>query len=61
MLSSLARELGASITGAGQTLAVPGEYRSAMFDRGSCTKWGRRLDILVHSIAFAPKSDLSGA
>ena len=52
----LARELGASITGA-VDVAVPGQLE-AMFDQIR-TKWGR-LDILVHSIAFAPKSDLQG-
>jgi enoyl-[acyl-carrier protein] reductase I len=50
----LARELAASITGA-VDVAVPGQLE-AMFDQIR-TKWGR-LDILVHSIAFAPKSDL---
>jgi enoyl-[acyl-carrier protein] reductase I len=52
----LARELGPSITGA-VDVAVPGQLE-AMFDQIR-TKWGR-LDILVHSIAFAPKSDLQG-
>ena len=52
----LARELGASITGA-VDVAVPGQLE-AMFDQIR-TKWSR-LDILVHSIAFAPKSDLQG-
>ena len=52
----LARELGASITGA-VDVAVPGQLE-AMFDQIR-TKWGR-LDILVHSIAFAPKDDLQG-
>ena len=52
----LARELAASITGA-VDVAVPGQLE-AMFDQIR-TKWGR-LDILVHSIAFAPKSDLQG-
>ena len=52
----LAHELGASITGA-VDVAVPGQLE-AMFDQIR-TKWGR-LDILVHSIAFAPKSDLQG-
>jgi enoyl-[acyl-carrier protein] reductase I len=52
----LARELGASITGP-LDVSVPGQLEDA-FDqvRG---KWGR-LDILVHSIAFAPKRDLEG-
>ena len=56
MLSRLPSELGASITGA-VDVAVPGQLE-AMFDQIR-TKWGR-LDILVHSIAFAPKSDLQG-
>ena len=52
----LARELEASIVGevdvsvTGQLEAMFGQIRS---------KWGR-LDILVHSIAFAPKADLQG-
>jgi enoyl-[acyl-carrier protein] reductase I len=52
----LAQELEASITGA-LDVAVPGQLE-AIFDdiRG---KWGK-LDILVHSIAFAPKEDLRG-
>jgi enoyl-[acyl-carrier protein] reductase I len=52
----LAHNLGASITGA-VDVAVPGQLE-AMFDQIR-TKWGR-LDILVHSIAFAPKGDLQG-
>ena len=52
----LARELGASITGA-VDVTVPGQLE-AMFDQIR-SKWGR-LDILVHSIAFAPKADLQG-
>src|SRR3984885_9746226 len=52
----LARELEAPITGA-LDVAVPGELE-AMFDRIR-SDWGR-LDILVHSIAFAPKDDLQG-
>ena len=52
----LARELGASITGA-VDVAVPGQLE-AMFDEIGI-RWGR-LDILVHSIAFAPKGDLQG-
>ena len=52
----LANELGASITGA-VDVAVPGQLE-AVFDQIR-TKWGR-LDILVHSIAFAPKNDLQG-
>jgi enoyl-[acyl-carrier protein] reductase I len=52
----LARELDASITGE-VDVAVPGQLE-AMFDRIR-GQWGR-LDILVHSIAFAPKEDLQG-
>jgi enoyl-[acyl-carrier protein] reductase I len=52
----LARELGALITG-GVDVSVPGQLE-AMFDQVRST-WGR-LDILVHSIAFAPKADLQG-
>jgi enoyl-[acyl-carrier protein] reductase I len=52
----LAQELGATITGA-LDVSSPGELE-AMFDRIR-TQWGR-LDILVHSIAFAPKDDLQG-
>ncbi len=52
----LARELGASITGA-VDVAVPGQLE-ALFDQIR-TKWGR-LVILVHSIAFAPQDDLQG-
>jgi enoyl-[acyl-carrier protein] reductase I len=48
----LARELEAPITGA-LDVAVPGELERIRSD------WGR-LDILVHSIAFAPKEDLQG-
>ena len=47
----LAQELGASITG-GVDVSIPGQLE-AMFDRVR-SQWGR-LDILVHSIAFAPK------
>jgi len=52
----LARELGASIV---LTLDVskPGEFE-AVFDSIQDT-WGR-LDVAIHSIAFAPKSDLQG-
>jgi enoyl-[acyl-carrier protein] reductase I len=52
----LASELEASIAGA-LDVTVPGQLE-AIFDqiRG---QWGR-LDILVHSIAFAPKADLQG-
>jgi enoyl-[acyl-carrier protein] reductase I len=52
----LARELEASITGA-VDVSVPGQLE-AMFNQ-ICSQWGR-LDILVHSIAFAPKADLQG-
>ncbi len=52
----LARELEASIT-APLDVSVPGELE-AVFDKIAAT-WGR-LDILVHSIAFAPKQDLQG-
>ncbi len=52
----LARELGASITGA-VDVAVPGQLET-VFDEIRA-RWGR-LDILVHSIAFAPKGDLQG-
>jgi len=52
----LARGLEASITGE-VDVAVPGQLE-AMFDQIR-SKWGR-LDILVHSIAFAPKADLQG-
>ena len=38
-------------------VSVPGQLE-AMFDR-IAIEWGR-LDILVHSIAFAPKADLQG-
>ena len=52
----LARELGASITGA-LDVSVPGQLE-AIFDQIRA-QWGK-LDILVHSIAFAPKADLQG-
>jgi enoyl-[acyl-carrier protein] reductase I len=52
----LARELGAEITGA-LDVSVPGQLE-AIFDRIRA-QWGK-LDILVHSIAFAPKEDLQG-
>jgi enoyl-[acyl-carrier protein] reductase I len=52
----LARELEASIT-APLDVSVPGELE-AVFEKIAAT-WGR-LDILVHSIAFAPKQDLQG-
>ena len=50
----LARELEASITGP-VDVSTPGQLEG-MFDRVR-SQWGR-LDILVHSIAFAPKEDL---
>jgi enoyl-[acyl-carrier protein] reductase I len=52
----LARDLEASLTGP-LDVTVPGQMES-LFDRIK-TEWGR-LDILVHSIAFAPKADLQG-
>jgi enoyl-[acyl-carrier protein] reductase I len=52
----LALERGASITGA-LDVSVPGQLE-AIFDQIRA-QWGK-LDILVHSIAFAPKADLQG-
>ena len=52
----LAVELEASITGE-VDVSVPGQLE-AIFEQIR-TRWGR-LDILVHSIAFAPKADLQG-
>ncbi len=52
----LAQELGASITGR-LDVSVPGQLE-AIFDRIH-SEW-HKLDILVHSIAFAPKTDLQG-
>ena len=52
----LAQELEASITSA-LDVSVPGQLES-LFDLIRA-RWGR-LDILVHSIAFAPKEDLQG-
>jgi enoyl-[acyl-carrier protein] reductase I len=52
----LARELNASIT-APLDVSVPGQLE-AVFELVR-ENWGR-LDILVHSIAFAPKRDLEG-
>ncbi len=52
----LARALEAPIT-ASLDVSVPGELE-AVFDRIR-SQWGS-LDILVHSIAFAPKEDLQG-
>jgi enoyl-[acyl-carrier protein] reductase I len=52
----LAQELGVQIA-APLDVSAPGELE-AVFDLIR-TRWGR-LDILVHSIAFAPKQDLQG-
>jgi enoyl-[acyl-carrier protein] reductase I len=52
----LARELGADIIAA-LDVSVPGQLE-AVFEQLKA-KWGR-LDVLVHSIAFAPKRDLQG-
>lgn len=52
----LAQELEATITGA-LDVSVPGELEATF--ESIRRKWGR-LDILVHSIAFAPKKDLQG-
>jgi enoyl-[acyl-carrier protein] reductase I len=52
----IAVELGAAITGA-LDVSIPGQL-GAIFDRIR-EGWGQ-LDILVHSIAFAPKEDLQG-
>jgi enoyl-[acyl-carrier protein] reductase I len=52
----LALELDAGITGA-LDVSMPGQLE-AIFDLIR-EKWGK-LDILVHSIAFAPKEDLQG-
>ena len=52
----LAQNLAASITGP-LDVSVPSQLE-AIFDRVR-SEWGR-LDILVHSIAFAPKEDLQG-
>jgi enoyl-[acyl-carrier protein] reductase I len=52
----LAQELGAPITGA-LDVSVPGQLE-AIFHRIRA-EWGK-IDILVHSIAFAPKEDLQG-
>ncbi len=52
----LARELEASITAA-LDVSKPGELE-ALFEKIE-KNWGR-LDLLVHSIAFAPKADLQG-
>jgi enoyl-[acyl-carrier protein] reductase I len=52
----LAHELSATITGA-LDVSIPGQLEG-IFDRIT-REWGQ-LDILVHSIAFAPKNDLQG-
>lgn len=52
----LAEELGAAIT-APLDVTVPGQLE-ALFE-SIATQWGK-LNILVHSIAFAPKADLQG-
>jgi enoyl-[acyl-carrier protein] reductase I len=52
----LAQELGAPITGA-LDVSVPGQLET-IFDRIR-KDWGK-IDIVVHSIAFAPKEDLHG-
>jgi len=52
----LAKELDAPITGA-LDVSIPGQLE-AIFNRVG-SQWGK-LDILVHSIAFAPKEDLQG-
>ncbi|MGA9015246.1 MAG: enoyl-ACP reductase FabI [Acetobacteraceae bacterium] len=52
----LAQELGAPITGA-LDVSVPGQLET-IFDRIR-KDWGK-IDIVVHSIAFAPKEDLQG-
>src|SRR4051794_36518875 len=52
----LAQELQASVTGP-LDVSVSGELET-IFDQVR-SKWGR-LDLLVHSIAFAPKADLQG-
>ena len=52
----MAAELGAGITAA-LDVSKPGELE-ALFETIQRT-WGR-LDVLVHSIAFAPKADLQG-
>src|SRR4029453_15972242 len=55
-VAPLARELGAEIL-APLAVSPPGELEAA-FDRIRA-QWAR-LDLLVHSIAFAPKEDLQG-
>jgi enoyl-[acyl-carrier protein] reductase I len=55
-VAPLAEALGAGIV-APLDVSIPGQLE-AVFDRIRA-EWGR-LDILVHSIAFAPKEDLQG-
>jgi enoyl-[acyl-carrier protein] reductase I len=55
-VAPLATELGAEIV-APLAVSVPGQLE-AVFDAVR-ERWGK-LDILVHSIAFAPKADLQG-
>jgi enoyl-[acyl-carrier protein] reductase I len=55
-VAPLAEALGAEIL-APLDVSIPGQLE-AVFDRIRA-EWGR-LDILVHSIAFAPKADLQG-
>ena len=55
-VESLARQLDASIA-LPMDVEQPGQLE-AVFD-AIATRWGR-LDFLLHSIAFAPKSDLQG-
>ena len=55
-VESLAKDLGASIV-APLDVSVPGQLES-LFEHIR-TQWGR-LDILVHSIAYAPRDDLQG-
>ena len=52
----LAKELGAPITGP-LDVSQPGQLESIFDTIGK--RWGK-LDILVHSIAFAPRADLQG-
>ncbi len=52
----LARELGAELL-LPLDVAVPGQLEAVFAEVAA--RWGR-LDILVHSIAFAPKADLQG-
>ncbi|HEX9555899.1 MAG TPA: enoyl-ACP reductase FabI, partial [Reyranella sp.] len=52
----LARELEAPIT-APLDVSVPGQLEAVFAEIGQ--RWGK-LDILVHSIAFAPRADLQG-